>query len=471
MNMLIHAPAPHNAACDDRFTVQVRESPQEEWQEVSAYAAHVDMHDVRQCAVAIFDFTDAVEVRICPKVSYVHDVVARPVARGIRPECDGHTITFRLDAPADLMIEVNAERFHCLHLFAGRPIVEPQENAVWLHAHRPDFNTADVRRLTRQILAMPKGRTIAFGPGLHVIDEYMLHIPSDTQVYLAPGAVVIGGLVVQDAENVRIYGHGIVWQRSFHRFSSINGVRISHSQNVTMEGVTFLNPPHYTVHMGGSRNVILRGIRSFSCEGWSDGIDMMSCTDVHIDGCFLRTSDDCIAIYGSRWDYTGDTRNVLVENSTLWADVAHPTNIGTHGDHRHDGDCIEDVVFRSIDILEHHEYQPGYLGCLAINPGDKNTVRHVLYEEIRVEHIEHGKLIDVQVKYNPDYNPVPGKLIEDVTFRNVHCGCQPPVNSVIAGYDAAHPVRNVTLENVTVAGKPHTVQAGPFAEGIEGGAI
>lgn len=38
-----------------------------------------------------------------------------------------------------------------------------------------------------------------------------------------------------------------------------------------------------------------------------------------------------MAIYAHRWDYYGDTRDIAVKNSTLWADVARPINVGTHG--------------------------------------------------------------------------------------------------------------------------------------------
>lgn len=356
---VISIPAPQGVACDERYEVSARVWPDGAWQPVTTYAAWVDMHDVRQCAVGIFDFTGKVEVRVRPRVSWVCSAVVRPVSLGIVPECDGHELRFLLEQPAGMLLEINGERFHCLHLFAGTPLLAPEENVIRLDASRPGPHTTEVRRLLPMLAGMPAGRTLSFGPGLHVIDEYLLSVPSDTRVHLESGAVVIGALVVQDAENVVIDGHGVLLQRSFHRFSSINGVRVSHSRNVTIEGVTFLNPPHYTVHLGGSENVTICGIRSFSCEGWSDGIDMMSCRNVHVDGCFLRTSDDCIAIYGSCWEYRGDTRHVLVENCTLWADVAHPTIIGTHGDHEHDGDILEDIVFRNLDILEHHEFQPG----------------------------------------------------------------------------------------------------------------
>jgi alkanesulfonate monooxygenase SsuD/methylene tetrahydromethanopterin reductase-like flavin-dependent oxidoreductase (luciferase family) len=53
--------------------------------------------------------------------------------------------------------------------------------------------------------------------------------------------------------------------------------------------------------------------------------------NVTLDGLFMRSSDDCIAIYTHRWDYYGYTRNITVKNSTLWADVAHPINVGIHG--------------------------------------------------------------------------------------------------------------------------------------------
>ncbi|MBQ3157598.1 MAG: right-handed parallel beta-helix repeat-containing protein [Clostridia bacterium] len=469
MNMngqIIAPPVPAGVEQDHHFSVQVRPVGTEAWTDVQTYAAWVDMHDVRQTAVGIFDFTGPVEVRLRPNVFYIHSAIVRPLLLGITADCDGHEVRFTLDRPADMMIEINKERFRCLHLFAGAIQPEPTEHVIHLMPASGRPRTTGVDSLLHQLAAMPKGRTLFFGPGLHVVGEYVFPVPSDTRLYLAPGAVVIGAFILQDVENVIIEGHGVILQRSFHRFSGINGVRISRCRNIRIEGVTFINPPHYTVALGGAENVTIRGIRSFSCEGWSDGIDMMSSHHIHVDGCFLRTSDDCIAIYGSRWDYHGGSHDVLVENSTLWADVAHPTNIGTHGDHEHDGDIIERITFRNIDILEHHEHQPGYLGCMAINPGDKNTVRDVLYEDVRVEHIEHGKLIDLQVKYNPDYNPAPGRRIERVTFRNIRCGCMPPVESVIAGYDAEHDVRQIRLENVQVCGGPLPLYIGDFASDV-----
>lgn len=465
-NMLQVLPVPGAVRRDNRFTLTVRSPGTEAWHDVPLYAVKVDMHDVRQAAAAIFDFTGSVEVCIRPHVPYVYSAVVRPLSKGIAVDCDGREIRFVLTEPADLMIEVNGERFHCLHLFAGTPLPAPAGNVLRLEGAHSGSRTVETRRLLPRLAAMPKGRTLVLGPGFHVIDEYLFPVASDTNIHLEAGAVVLGGFVLQSAENVRITGHGVILQEGIHRYSGINGVRVSHSRNVHIEGVTFINPAHYTVYLGGSENVTVRGIRAFSCEGWGDGIDMMSCRHVHVDGCFMRNSDDCIAIYGRRWEYNSDVHDILVENCALWADVAHPVNIGGHGDYEHDGNTIGPITIRNIDILEHHEPQPGYLGCLSINAGDKNSVQDVLFEDIRVEHIEHGKLLDVQVVHNAKYNPVSGNLIRNVTFRNIRCSCVPPVASVIAGYSPEHRVTGVLLENVTVCGKPADVRILDHADDI-----
>lgn len=70
---------------------------------------------------------------------------------------------------------------------------------------------------------------------------------------------------------------------------------------VHVEGITVVNPQHYTILGGESRKVTVRNVKSFSSRGWSDGIDLMCCHDWLVDDVFLRTSDDCLAFYNHRW--------------------------------------------------------------------------------------------------------------------------------------------------------------------------
>ena len=234
-----------------------------------------------------------------------------------------------------------------------------------------------------------------------------------------------------------------------------------------------MNPPHYSVYVGGAENVWIEDITSFSCEGWSDGIDIMSSRNITVKDCFLRTSDDCVAVYGKRWDYSGDTCNILVTGCSLWADVAHPTIIGTHGDYEKEGNILEHIRFENLDILEHREHQADYLGCLAINAGDRNTVRDVSYENIRIEPFVHGKILDFQVKCNPDYNPVPGRQISHIRLKDIFYLGNGELPSRICGYDSDRMVTDISIENLYIRGrKAETlagagIEAGPYIKDIE----
>ena len=469
-NRLQLFPVPAGAVLQEDYILRVRPAGAGEWQELKAYRVKVDMHDVRLASMAFFDFEGKAEVEITfPRFYTVYRVDIRPLSQGVRPVIESKRVTFTLDRPANLSIEINRDRFHNLHLFAGAIEEAPDKNGENVLVARGGLSDG----LSRELEQMPPGRTVYVEAGIHYIGECVWRLPSHTNLYLEGGAVLIGGLALEHGEDLRIYGRGILYLADFHRFTGINGIRLNHSRHISIENVMFINPPHYTVSLGDCEDVTIRNIKSFSCEGWSDGIDMMSCRDVNVEGGFLRTSDDCVAIYGSRWDNYGDSRNVTVRDLTVWADVAHPLMIGTHGDHRHGGDTIQDITFENIDILEHHEFQPGYLGALAINVGDMNLARNIAFKNIRISPFEHGKVLDFQVKWNKDYNPAPGRGIENILLEDIFVetgdGEEP---SVIAGYGEQFPVRGVTIRGLYRDGRraasleEANIQVGPFAEDI-----
>lgn len=468
-------PVPYGAELQEDYILRVRPAGAEEWQELRAYRVKVDMHDVRMASMVYFDFEGKVEVEITfPRFYTVYRVDIRPLSLGIQPAIEPKRVTFTLDRPANLSVEINRDRFHNLHLFAGAIEEAPDKNGdnVLVTRGQKQYGVLG-DGVSRELERMPEGRTLYVEAGTYYIGECVWHLPSHTNIYLEGGAILIGGLAFERGEDLHISGRGMLYLADFNRFTGINGIRLNHCKNATIENLMFVNPPHYTVALGQCEDVTIRGIKSFSCEGWSDGIDMMSCRDIRVESCFLRTSDDCVAIYGSRWDNRGDSRNIHVRDMVLWADVAHPLNIGTHGDHEHDGDIIENIIFENIDILEHHEFQSGYLGAIAINAGDKNLVRNVVYRNIRIEPFEHGKVLDIQVKWNRDYNPAPGRGIENILLENIDVlSGTGEETSVIDGYSEAFMVRDVLIRNMVRDGKraasmeEANIQAGPFTENI-----
>ena len=414
----LHTGMPHN----DDYTVRVRMLGGE-WQDVFEYKVQVDLDKPQDASMVQFDMGSPVEVMVKKNNGTVREVAIRPLNNNIACRQVQNAVFFTLDKPQNLSVEFNGDRLHNLHLFAN-----PMEEEVYSEE--------------------AKG-VMFFGPGIHRpkdLPNNQIRIPSNTTVYLAPGAVLKAKLLVDNAENVRIIGRGILDH-------PVRGIEITDAKNVLIDGITVVNPEHYTVFGGGSSEIVIRNLKTFSCKSWSDGIDMMCCRKVLVDNVFLRTGDDCIALYNHRWNWWGGSSDITVRNSVLWADVAHPINVGGHGDPDSlTGEVIENLTFHNIDILEHDEDDPLYQGGMTVDCGDKNWVRNVLFEDIRVENIQEGRLFYVKVRFNPKYDKQPGNGIEGITFRNITYTGVGENASLVQGLDKNRCVRNVVFDSIMING-------------------
>lgn len=410
------------SAHNDDFTVQVRELDGE-WMDLYEWKVQVDMDNVQTASMVNFDFEGKIELKVRKNNGRIDDVQIRPLSLGIEPTVDGQIMTFSLDEPTKLSLEVNGDKLHNLHVFAN-PIM----------ADKPNPDDPDV---------------IYFGAGVHKPKDQpgdVYHIPSGKTVYIDGGAVLRAKLLVDKAEDVKIIGRGIIWQPE-------RGVEVRHSKNVTIDGLVFVNPSHYTIYGGETTGLNIKNIKSFSCRGWSDGIDLMSCSDVNIDGVFMRNSDDCIAIYGHRWEFYGDVKNYEVKNSTLWADIAHPIQIGLHGDADAGGNIIENLKFDNIDILEQDEDDRNYQGCMSISCSDNNLVHDVTFSNIRIEDIQEGQIMNFRVVFNNTYSHDSGRGIKNVLLKNITYTGALPNPSVMHGFDDTRNVENITIQNLVINGE------------------
>ena len=400
------------------FSVKVRK-PGGEWKELFEYGVKVDKvvgsgHSVQKASMAYFDFSGTVEVAVTSNNGAINKARIRPLSYGIKSKIKGNTLSFTLSNPANLSVEINDDIFHNLHLFAN-----PIEKNV------PDSKDPNV---------------IYFGPGIHEVPNQKLIVPSDKTVYLAGGAVLKGQIALDGVSNVNILGRGIVDQEIKL------GISVANSKNVNVEGV-FASQ----CFTGGSDGVKINNVKTISFFGWGDGMNVMASNNVFYDGVFVRSSDDCTTVYGTRKGFKGGCKNVTMQNSTLWADVGHPILIGTHGN-SDKPDVLENLNYINIDILDQKEMQVDYQGCLAINVGDNNLAKNVLFENIRVEDFREGQLLNLRVYYNTKYCTAPGLGIEDVVFRNIEYNGNNANLSIIAGYNEQRKIKNVTFENLKING-------------------
>lgn len=245
-----------------------------------------------------------------------------------------------------------------------------------------------------------------------------------------------------NVRDVKIMGRGKV-----HPQGRGEGIYIMNSKNVRVEGLITTQCP-----TGGSDSVTIRNVKVISSYGWGDGLNVFASNNVLFDGVFARTSDDCTTVYCTRKGFVGGCRNITMQNSTLWADVAHPIFIGLHGN-VNNPEVAEDLNYVNIDILDHAEKQLDYQGCLAINAGDENLIRNVRFENIRIEDFRQGQLVNLRIFYNKKYCKAPGRGIENVLFKDITYTGNHSELSMIIGYDASRKVKHVRFENLVINGE------------------
>lgn len=444
------AGAPQGISLNNDFTVKVRPEGKSKWVLVPTYLVKVDevretKHHVEHASMATFDFSEKVEIAVTYNKGKIDSARVRPLSYDIPFTIEGNTLQFSLEKPANLSVEVNGDIFHNLHLFANP-----------LDTFKVDKKNPDL---------------IYFGPGIHRFEGGEFRIPSGKTVYVAGGAVMMGRMLIENVHDVKLLGRGIIDP------SVKMGIRIANSRNVYVEGLMATQ-----CATGGSDSVTIRNVKVISYFGWGDGMNVFSSRNVLFDRVFCRTSDDCTTVYGTRLGFEGPSSNITMQNSTLWADVAHPIFIGIHGN-VDKPEILENLNYVNIDILDHKERQLNYQGCLAINAGDENLIRNVRFEDIRIENFRQGQLVNLRIFFNEKYCKAPGRGIENVVFKNVSYTGNRAEISVIEGYDAQRKVRNIRFENLRIngqiisddmPGKPkwyHTgdmarIYVGPHVEGV-----
>jgi hypothetical protein len=401
------------------FVCVTRVAPADEqrrWKAMDDAAHPSDYFDL--ASFASFDMRSPVKVI---RVTY-HDEAKQakilPSSYGIIPHIDGRNVTFPLDHPANLTIEINGDTTSSLHLFAN-----PWETKI-----------ADVNDTN----------TIYFGPGIHEVTN-TIKVASGQTLYLAGGAVLRGvgsnGPVVEmKGSHVALRGRGIIDGSQCPRHTR-NLLYIQDADDVTVEGVILRDSSTWNVPIRRCHAVTLANVKVFGCRANSDGFDICNSTDVTVDGCFLRTLDDLIVIKSDKGQ--GKVHHVVVQNCVLWNQVAHALSIGA--ELRED---VDDVLFTNCDVI----HDIGREWTLRIYHCDSATVSNVRFENIRVE--ESRRLISLWINKAVWSREAERGHIRDVTFRNIQAVTTNPPRVELLGFDAGHDIEGVDFDHVVINARP-----------------
>ena len=424
----VNYPAPENSEAANDFELLVN-------------GQKVFVYNTRAAAVAYFSFSGKVDIKvICNRPIYDRDI--RPHSLGIPSTVYRDEIHFTLEKPVNISVEVNKNLKRPLFIFAN-----PLEKDI-------------PSKADKNVIFFESGKI--HEPGL-------VHLNSDQTVYIEGGAIVRGQFVTDKGKNITIRGRGIL-DNSRTLKGEVRPIEINQCENVLLEGIILTESRHWTCGSYGSKNVTYRNIKLVSENDWDDGIDIVGSQHILVDGCFIRTKDDCVAIksgvdYFSKGITNKNVDDVVVQNSVLWNGIwGNGLEIGFETR----SDTIKNIIFRNNDLIHVEGLAEG---TFTIHNGDRAVVKNVLYEDIRVED-SYGYLIDFKI-LNSQYSKDKERgYIEDVYFKNITVEGDVFPSSLIMGYDEKHKIKNVTLDNFVIHGEKVTsIYNGKIAiihaEGVE----
>ncbi len=386
--------------------------------------------------VVSFDFEGKVHMRVeISGAEALTDVTIRPLYYGIQPTVSGNTVEFDLNYSANYTLEYN-----------DGTVTDPADNALHIFANPIEENpvTAD---------NVPEN-TIYIGPGVYAAGA--IPMQSNQTLYLAGGAYVYGQVRAENLENITIRGRGIISGEIYDRRADAEytlPIELRFCKNVTIEGITLLDPAGWAVTLYHSENINIDNLKIITARGNGDGISVQSCKNVSVKGGFVRTFDDSLVVKNTD---RGNTENIVFDNVTVWTDLAQSMEVGFETN----GKIMKDITFKNITVL--HNY---HKAVMSIHNCDDADISNVVYESITVEDgrmlgdnqndgVE-DYLIDITIAYNINWSKSEERgTVNGVRFENIKVlEMADSIVCRINGESADKSVSNVTIKGVEIAGK------------------
>jgi len=422
-------PAPVGEPMSKRFTVSVK------GQSAPVYVAHVKAIGTvgtatvkeeqvdGEASFALFDLKGEATVTVtCAEK--VKAVKVLPTSRGIVAKIEGSSVSFKVAGPDQLTVEVNGDWNNSLHVFVNG-----------FEKDAPNLKDPNL---------------IYFGPGMHVIAP--MSVGSGKTVYIAGGAVVYGKLpegvpnggavFLLKGNDITLRGRGIIdgSLMPWHHGELVSPV----GENLRMEGVVLRDPPGFAVPIRESNHVTVENVKLLGWRLNGDGIDIINSRDVTVSDSFVRVFDDLVVVKASTQGGQ-ESRDITVKHMVLWNEIAHSLSLGAELRVN-----AENILFTDCDVI----HDKGREWSLRVFNTDSGTVKHVVFEKIRME--EDRRPFSLWIGKDMWSRDAERGHIEDVEFRDIEAARPEQLDHAIqlVGFDAGHGVRGVSFERVMLGGKP-----------------
>jgi hypothetical protein len=388
-----------------------------------------------------------------------------PLSKNVLGKLIGNnTIQFALAKPSYFVIKVNNER---LFLFAEKPVTIIDPHAINISKYKVDptgkvLNTSIQQAIDETSL---KKQQLYFPAGIYKTGR--LVIPSNANLFFASGALIKasdelsdmeapgkqrskGFLNILDAKNVRIAGLGVIdgngrkLRDKYGDQARIRLLFISHSKNVSINGITERDPGSWNTQIMYSNDVAFKNVKQVNDVALSntDGFDPDASSHVTIEDCFGYCGDDNVAIKITQQDSLTNVTSDITVKGCVFLTRKSSLKVGTESR----GITIKNVLFENNDVIMSDRGMALYCSDGALYDNIKYNNNH--FEE----NYPDAKRMSIHFyinKRNPDSRAgvMRNVVISNCTFYKAF-----PKPSEIQGLDETHNIQ-VSINNLVVDGK------------------
>ena len=286
---------------------------------------------------------------------------------------------------------------------------------------------------------------IYFGPGIHRPDSMLVRVHDNQTLYLAEGAIVKAGVIVQ-GNNAKVCGRGILCGNDFIWGKGAKNMILVRGNNVVVKDVIVRGAASWTIPIRNCSNVVVDNVKLLGGRAQNDdGINPVNASDIIITNCFIRSDDDCIAIKGMQNPPNNKTvERITIENTILWCDKAKTILLG----HESRAEYMRDITFRNIEI-----FHIGHHFCV-LEPGEEMRLENVLFENIRINANGQKDLISIRPVINQYMRTKLPGYVKNINFKNINVtGPAGQYRIWLAGYDNKYTVDGVTISETLIRGE------------------
>jgi len=389
-----------------------------------------------------FAFSDGrVKIEVITDCEKINTAVVRPLSLGIVPIIDGNKITFSLDRPCKISVEID-EKYEDdkLFIFAdGLEVDPPNKDDPGVDYFEPG---------THRDTDYGPG-VVYFDAGVHYISENSV-ILSNTTIYLAGGAYVYGSFRNRDKgiENVKIIGRGALCGTHLAHRDGTGLIALS-ARKLAIEGIIMVDSPGYNISVGTPRNGdaiadnTFANIKIIGMRLNADGIGA-SGDGITINDVFIYSYDDAIDIGSGKY-------NTRISDCVLYMEKASALKISwnSYG--------CGNIHVKDIDII-HYDTDSDYMTNEAVifaNHSTPAVVGDILMENITIETMNgsNKRFLGMWIRTSI-WDPEPDFFgsIKGITIRNLNIMCETWGNHIF-GLSSEHMIEDITFENLTINGR------------------